>query len=327
MDNNKKYKIGIVGVGPVGQILAVHLQEAGCEVAVCDIDKPKIMLIQKEGIRLEGTVEKQCHFKHTYTNISDLKEFDPDLLIFSIKGYHVPLALEGAGVIIKTESSGQGKPCVISAQNGIDVEQMLAGVFGESNTFRMVVNFAGNQIASNVVKVTFFNPPNFIASINNSRVEIAEDFSELLNITGLQTQVIDSFEILSKVWHKTILNASLSALCGILKFTMKEAMESPDTLEIIEHTITESVEVAKAENIIFGDNFVKSCMGYLQKAGDHYPSLAVDFMNNRQTEIEYINGKIVEYGNKHYIKTPMNLALTNMIKAVSLKNLSKKTDK
>jgi ketopantoate reductase len=62
-------------------------------------------------------------------------------------------------------------------------------------------------------------------------------------------------------------------------------------------------------------------MRYLKNGGDHFPSLAVDIINNRQTEIDYFNGKIVEYGKKHYVKTSLNLSFTNMVKAMTNKNV------
>jgi ketopantoate reductase len=45
-------------------------------------------------------------------------------------------------------------------------------------------------------------------------------------------------------------------------------------------------------------------------------------MNNNPTEIDYMNGKIVEYGRKHYVRTPLNLTFTNLVKAASDKNSS-----
>jgi len=104
------------------------------------------------------------------------------------------------------------------------------------------------------------------------------------------------------------------------RLTMKEAMENPDTLEIVEHLIYEAADVAKAEEIKLPENFVKLCIRYLGSAGNHFPSLAVDLMNNRDTEIDYMNGKIVDYGRKHYIRTPLNLTLTNLVKAITHKN-------
>jgi predicted CoA-substrate-specific enzyme activase len=133
---------------------------------------------------------------------------------------------------------------------------------------------------------------------------------------------VDSFEILRRVWEKTILNSSLSALCGVSQMNMKEVMALPDMVDIIEQVIMESIAVATAENIHFEVNFIRHCLRYLRKSGSHFPSLAVDLMNKRPTEIDYLNGKFVEYGKKHYLPTPMHLAFTNMVKAITQKSLA-----
>ncbi|MCH7525754.1 MAG: hypothetical protein IIC74_12395, partial [Bacteroidetes bacterium] len=193
--------------------------------------------------------------------------------------------------------------------------------FTKSRVLRMVVNYAGNIVTPNTVKVTFFTPPNYIGSINDAKTQEAEAFAQLLNSVGMTTKPVDSFELLKRSWEKTILNSSLSALCGVGRLTMAEAMNDPDTVELIEQIITEAVNVAEIEKIRFPDDFIRQCMRYLNNGGDHFPSLALDVINNRQTEIEYFNGKIVEYGRKHYIRTSLNLSFTNMVKAMTNKNI------
>jgi 2-dehydropantoate 2-reductase len=317
--NNEKPKarrIGIIGLGPVGLILAVHLKEAGCDVVVCDVDKIKINLIRNEGVRLEETFNKVSFFNYVCANVDEMKEYDLDIIIVALKSYQVP------GVLPALARLNNDKMSFISAQNGQDIEQMLSDVFGESKTLRMVVNFAGNLNAPNVVKVTFFNGPNFIASMDDSQNEAAKFITEKLNSVRLDTEHIHSFEIIKRIWEKNILNAALSPLCGIGKLTIKEAMDMPDTVELVEVIIQEALEVAEAEKIKFEDDFIRKCLRYLKKAGNHFPSLAVDLMNNRPTEIDYMNGKIVEYGRKHYIRTSLNLALTNMVKAMTWKSVT-----
>ena len=313
-------KAAVVGLGPVGLILSAHLKEAGFDVAVCDLDKIKINLVRKEGIRLEGAIQRQVQFDHIYSSIADLREFDPDLVFASIKGYQTPAFVQ------QLASLDTGKSVFVSAQNGIDVEQIYASALSESRILRLVINFAGNLNAPHVVKVTFFNPPNYLASLDDSRSETVRLIAEAFNRVNLTTTGVSSFEILRHTWEKTILNSSLSALCGIGKLTIKEAMDMPDTVEIIEQVIEEAVEVAEAEKIKFDDEFIRKCMRYLKKAGDHFPSLAVDLINNRQTEIDYMNGKIVEYGRKYYIRTPLNLSMVNMVKAMTQKNIISQTE-
>ncbi len=313
--NGKAMKTAIVGMGPVGMILASHLQKAGCKVAVCDNDKIKINLIRKEGIRLEGTIELRSSFEHVYGSIDDLAAFGPDLVLVCLKTYHTEASVQQLSTLNREGCH------FVSAQNGIDTEYILADALGESKVLRMVINFAGNLRAPNVVRVTFFNPPNYLASVDDSAAAVANDLAEKMVLAGLDTRVINSFELIRRSWEKAILNSSLSALCGIGRLTIKEAMEMPNTVEIIEQVIQEAVEVAGAEKIYFEDDFIRKCMRYLKKAGDHFPSLAVDLINNRPTEIDYFNGKIVEYGRKHYIRTSLNLSFTNMVRAMTQKML------
>lgn len=118
----QEYKVGIVGLGPVGMTLAVHLKEAGCDVVICDNDKIKINLIRKEGIKLEETINKHCFFNHVCTDIKELADYDLDCIIFSLKTYQTTSILRDA-VSLKND-----KICVVSAQNGLDAEQILSSV-------------------------------------------------------------------------------------------------------------------------------------------------------------------------------------------------------
>ena len=44
--------------------------------------------------------------------------------------------------------------------------------------------------------------------------------------------------------------------------------------------------------------------------------MLIDILNNRKTEIDFLNGKIIELGKKHNIKTPLNLLIYGLVKAI-----------
>jgi len=315
MTDKYNFKVGIVGLGPVGMILAVKLKEAGCNVAVCERNEFKLKKIKEEGIILENGFDSVTKFENVYSSIAEMAPLDLDYLVFSLKSYQTPDAIKEADALHSE------KLTVVAAQNGIDVEELLVSAFGESKTLRMIINYAGNMRTPNVVRVSFFNPPNYIGSVDDNRSKEAQRFADALNSIEFTTEKIDSFELVKCVWEKTILNASLSALCGVGRLTMAEAIADADTIELIEQIINEGIDVADKEKIRFPDDFVRRCMRYLKNGGDHFPSLAVDLINNRPTEIDYFNGKIVEYGRKHYVKTSLNLAFTNMVKAMTNKHV------
>ena len=312
--DKKTYKIGIIGLGPIGQTLAVHLAQAGCEVAITDLDRDKLNLIRKDGIELVSKIEKKSFFKYVCYSIEEMLELDFDILVSAVKDYHVSKTVKVIDEHLKKEV------ILLSAQNGIDIGKRYKCRFPESSILRMVINFAGNLQSPNVTAINFFNPPNYIGSMDDSRTEPAQWFADKLTSADLLTEPVNSFTLNDKVWEKTILNAALSPLCAISRLTMKEAMENGDTLEVIEQILYEAVQVATAEDIKLPDNFIKLAMRYLNSAGNHMPSLAVDMINKRETEIDFMNGKIVDYGRKHYIKTPINLVLTNLVNAISCKD-------
>ena len=313
--DDKKLKIGVIGMGSIGLVLAVTLQEAGCEVVVCDYDKEKMNRIRNEGIKIIGAFNKTCFFDYNYTSVADLLEHDVDILISAVKSYRVDLLLD------QIEHYSHNGMYLLCAQNGIDIGLKYISHFNDSQILRMVINFAGVLNAPNVSSVTFFEPPNYIASINDAHPEVSAKLADLMTKGGMQTDSIDSFTITNHVWAKTILIASISPLCGISNLVINEALKNPDTMEIVEGIIMESLEVAKAEGINLGANISKHLLRSLKNSGSHLPSIAVDMLNGRETEIDYINGKIVEFGRKHYIQTPLNLIFTNLVKAITKKNM------
>ena len=248
---DKKYNIGIIGLGPIGQTLAVHFKLAGCEVAVTDLDRDKLNLVRMEGIEIVSKIEKKSFFKYVYYSVEEMLEHDFDILISAVKDYHVDK------IVKLIEGNLKKQVFLLSAQNGIDIGKKYQGHFPESSILRMVINFAGNLQAPNVTAINFFNPPNYIGSMDDSQEVLAKWVAKTLSSVDLTTEQVNSFSINDKIWEKTILNAALSPLCAISRLTMKEAMTNADTLEIIEQIIYEAVQVANAEQIKLPENFIK----------------------------------------------------------------------
>ncbi|MFQ6677584.1 MAG: ketopantoate reductase family protein [Fidelibacterota bacterium] len=299
--------LGIIGAGPVGLTLAAHLIEAGSQVILCDIDTEKMDVIKKSGIHLTHTIQKQVNADHVCYSIDELEVFHLDLAIISVKTTALPM------VIKQLSKIDNGHMYVMCAQNGIDNELIAAEKFGKDKTLRMVINYAGGMKTPNTVDITFFNPPNYVAPLKEEGKPIAEKVCIFLNSVNLNTDICGSNEIQNHVWEKAILNAALSGLCAISRRTMKEVMSFPETVDIITGLIDESIQVAKKENIEIRDGFRNDGIGYLKNAGHHKPSMLIDVENGVKTEIDQLNGKIVEYGKKHGLRTPLNQAVTALI--------------
>lgn len=302
--NNNGMRIGVVGMGPVGAVLGAHLIEAGAYVVLCDLSQKKMDIIKKKGISLQFKFEKKIQVSEVCYSVQELQMYDLDLVILAVK---TPVLEK---VVAQLAEIKTDKMFVLVAQNGIDNELVVAREFTDQKTLRMVINYAGN-ISENKVHVSFFNPPNYIAALMPQGEEVAQKITDLLNSVDLTTEIPE--DIIDHVWQKAILNASLSAVCAITRKTMKEVMDFPKTLDLVEGIIDESVAIAEKEKIDLGKKFRRYSIRYLKNAGHHRPSMLVDLENGDRTEIDQLNGKIVDYGRKHYLPTPLNQSVTALV--------------
>jgi len=296
----------VVGLGPVGCILAAHLIEGGAHVAVCDQLIDRVDAIRKHGIKLTYTFNKTVKVNEACYTPQELEMYDLDLIVIAVK---TP-ALRT--VISQLAEIGCDKFQVMCAQNGIDNEMEVAREFGDPRTMRMVINFAGNMVNQHTVHASFFNPPNYMSPILlDGGGKVADQFVETLNRSGLTMEVPE--DIQDFVWEKAILNSALSALCAIARRTMKDVMDFPKTFDMVEAIIDESVRVAEAEGINLGKKFRRFSIRYLKNAGHHRPSMLVDLELGHPTEIDYLNGRIMEYGRKHCVPTPLNQSVAALV--------------
>jgi 2-dehydropantoate 2-reductase len=303
-NNNNGLRIGVIGIGPVGAVLGAHLIEAGAFVVLCDLVHQKMDSIKKKGVVLKYKFEKKVEVAEVCYSVQELEMYDLDVVILSVK---TP-ALQK--VVSQLKEIATEKMFVVVAQNGIDNEVIVAREFGDNRTLRMVINYAGN-ISENKVHVSFFNPPNYLAALMPQGEEIAQKLVDMLNSVDLITEIPE--DIIDHVWEKAILNAALSAICAITRKTMKEVMDFPMTLDLVEAIIDESVRIAEKERIDLGKKFRRFSVRYLKHAGHHRPSMLVDLENGHRTEIDQLNGKIVDYGKKHYLPTPLNQSVTALV--------------
>jgi 2-dehydropantoate 2-reductase len=121
------------------------------------------------------------------------------------------------------------------------------------------------------------------------------------------------------IWRKAILNACMNPVCAVTGLTMSQAMNDPIVFQLVDALIKECVIVARANEIALGWDFYPYAIEYMKSAGDHKPSMLVDIEMKRRTEIDFMNGKFVEYGERTEVKTPYNKTLRALVKALEPK--------
>ena len=312
----KKPTIGIIGMGPVGSILAAHLADSGENVVAEDIVEDLLLEIRKQGLNVSGITELTATIHETAQSIAELAEYKPNIVFIATKACILKNVLPRLEQIYTPDMK------IVSYQNGLGNEQLIAETLEIDTTYRVVINYAGNRISHGQVKMNWFQPPNYIGALRNGQYttdETTQYIARVMTTAGLQTE--ETGAIKEHVWKKTIMNSALCSICAVTGQTMKEAMEFTPTRNLAVKILDEGLEVAEADGYDFGDEALAEFTSYLEKGGAHKPSMLIDVEHKRPTEVDFMSGAIACYGAEYEIPTPVNSTFTGLLKALEHKYL------
>jgi 2-dehydropantoate 2-reductase len=301
-------KFAVVGAGPVGCIVAAFLARGGYEVTLCDVQTSLLEPALDPGITLSGTEDFQARVAKTTTRVDQLADDPPDVVIVTVKATALPIitsALEGF--------IDEGR-YVVSWQNGIDTELILAERLGKRQVMRAVVNYGCILEGPAKARMVFHHRPHYLQELDPASREAALGVCHVLTECGLDTQHTE--QIRNMVWSKTVNNSSMNPVCAVTGKTMFEVINDPIVFSLVDSLLKEGVRVARANELLLGPDFYTDCIDYIKEAGHHKPSMLQDIEAKRQTEIDYINGKIIEYGERAGVPTPYNTTLRSLVKAI-----------
>lgn len=305
----KKYKIGIIGAGPVGLILGAHLGNSEHDVFIVDILSDLVSSIKTKGIKIVGKINLESKITDAFTEIEQLYNLNIDYVFLCVKAVILP------EIINQLKKIGS-ETYFICFQNGIDTEKIVTEIIPQNKVFRGIVNYAGGVVENGVINMTFFHTPNFIGNITTENKPISKEISNILTQSGLETKFVEN--IRKEIWRKSILNSVMMLETVITGLTMDRIMNLPQTKKIVENLLKEFLLVAKAEGYIYEDNFSEKAIHYLSNAGEHKTSMLVDFEKGNPLEIGFLNEKLQEYADKNNITCTYNEIMISLVKGLIL---------
>lgn len=304
-------KIGVIGAGPIGSLLSSHLIRGGHEVTLCEINSARRESLLQKGIGVTGVREFHVPVASVVASVDRFADAPPELLFVAVKAQVLPLVSSSIQDFAVPEMT------VVSWQNGIDTERVLADHLRPQQVVRAVINHGVSFLPSGEVGIAFDHPPHFVQEIVSEGERKALSVATVLTESGLETERSDHLE--TAVWKKGVLNAALNALCALTGMNMQEAWEDTYASWLAKQILREGIQVARANEVFLGHQFYRWALDYLRDAGGHKPSMLIDREAGRRTEIDFINGKIVEYGEIAGIPTPFNRTMLALVKAVEKK--------
>jgi len=292
-------KIFVLGAGAVGSVFGAFLSKK-YDVTLIGREN-HVKAINLNGLRLSGEVNEVFHVRAE----KEIRVIPKNtLIILTTKAHESAEAIKGIKKLLKKDT------VILIIQNGLGNEEIVNKIVGyEAKVLRGVTMIAAEFFEPG--KVNFLNGETVI-----EYDEAAEKIAKVFNECGLKTRL--SNEIEREIWCKLIINCVTNPLTAIFRVRNNEVIS--ETLKTVRHEIVrECAQIAEAEGVSLPNNLLEEIDRKIAKY-TNFSSMCQDILKGEKTEIDFLNGKIVELGRKHGIPTPVNEVLVAFIKFLEEKS-------
>jgi 2-dehydropantoate 2-reductase len=299
-------RVCVVGCGAVGSLFAANLSQLeDVEVWAYDLSREHVDAINRDGLRLTGAGDVLGRPRATS---------DPGVLpacefgIVATKAMHTESAVQ-ATVAAFTEG------CVATVQNGLGNEEAIAK-FTErvirGTTFPAGKLVAPGRVQWDVKGETTFGP---FEPRPAPLAEVAR-LAEACTRAGMPANAVPDAR--GPQWRKVIFNAATNPIGALTGLTHGRVCEDPGLRRLVSGLVDEGKAVAAAQGIELDadpeeliDHAAKPEVAYGHKA-----SMLQDVEAHRPTEIDYLNGGIVRFGEELGVPTPLTRAIWSLVKGL-----------
>ncbi len=317
-------KIAVVGCGGIGSVVSAILASQGRNVNCIELIEESVRVLQDQGIRLEGEMGIFHARVKAFTSLSRTRE-KFDVIIITVKN----------NVLERVFSEATNYLCaggfIVTLQNGLE-GLSIAERYPSVKLVAGAVGFNAIQLNYGECLVTSQGG----ITIGNLTRATADDLFLLKGILEPGISIDISKNIVGVLWAKLLIICGIAGLGGISGLLLGVLLKKKTARKLFYRIVTEGVRVARVHGVriekfgksINPEKFGNGKGGYplflrwllLKIVGLKYknlrPGVQLDLENERKTEIDYLNGKIVVLGAETGIETPLNQRLVEMVKEI-----------
>lgn len=289
-------KISVMGAGAVGCYYGGMLARAGHEVVM--IARPEhAQAMQNNGLLLDTQAFKEHVTVQASTDPASVQ--GSNAVLFCVKSTDT----ESAGAAIQLYL--QNNTVVLSLQNGVDNAQRLSGLLTQP------------VIPAVVYVATEMAGPGHVRHHGRGELLLgpwqgSTAFVSMLTQAGIPTQV--SNNVTGALWDKLIINCAVNALSAIPQMAYGQLMQGPGVEQVMRDVVQECLLVAQAAGVVLTADPWAAVQRIAQTMPTQRSSTAQDLARGKRSEIDHLNGYVVQLGHTLGVPTPANRVLHTLVK-------------
>lgn len=298
--------IGIAGSGALGCGFGYMLQKNGQNVTLLDYWEDHIEAIRNNGLTVSVNGVKGT-LPMTIARPEEVSG-EMDVIFVFTKAMGLEKMMTQINHLIGTKTK------IVCLLNGLGHLKTLEAFVDRRNIIMGTTVWTAGIIAPGETQLNGNGP----VELQNSHPEEEEAARVIVNIlkdSGLFGEY--SKNVKYTTWRKACINGTMNALCALLDASIDQLFASPSIDSLLNGIVDEFAAVAKAQDDIEidRDEMIHYLKEVASRLGSHYPSMHQDLFNRRPTEIDYLNGAVVEAAEKYGIEAPHCRRMTDLIHA------------
>jgi 2-dehydropantoate 2-reductase len=308
-------KILLYGAGAVGLGLASCLLKNGQQVDLIGREETVTALqhngLQRTGLFGEFTAAPESF--GAYSSLNELPQTDYDFILVCTKSFDTRTSAEQIAAIPFWNNASTP---IVLCQNGWGNAEIFAEQFPKARikSGRVITGFRRPQ--KHQVDITVHADAIHLGSLFDDDMSGLETLSAAIDAGGIPCEVTAT--ISKDLWAKMLYNCMLNGLSTVFDVPYGLLGESPHTCELMESIAQEVYAVMTAAGYAThwasAEDYIATFYKHqLPPTYNHEPSMLQDIRAGKRTEIDALNGAVVQLGQQHGVVTPTNTTLTRMI--------------
>ncbi|MDD5686255.1 MAG: 2-dehydropantoate 2-reductase [Elusimicrobia bacterium] len=300
--------IVIVGAGAMGTLFAGFLAKGGNNVTVLARDKKKEIILKKKGIKITGL--SKFFISPAKVRITSLPDSvsSQDLIIIFVKSY------DTSSVIPSIRKMMGKNTVVLTLQNGLRNYENISKYITKNRIIRGVT--LESAIFVKYGEVIHTGKGDTIIDKNDNI--LSKRICNIFNHCGIKTSLSKSID--SVIWSKLILNCAINPVAAVTGVKNGEIAKNKNYKEVAVESGKEVMKVAKVLGIkILFSKISEKIEKVCSSTSRNINSMLADVVASHKTEIDYLNGAVVDIANKIKVEVPVNKALLKMVKKLEKK--------
>lgn len=301
-------KIAVLGAGALGCSIGGTLARTGHEVTLINRNRAHVDAINHDGLRMRTAQGELTVRARAATSAQGLGT--QDLVIVLVKSFHTREAMAGA-----LELVGPGT-VVMSLQNGLGHEDVLAELVGRERLLAGKTYVGGVMLAPGSIIAGVTGKETLIGELDGRITPRALAIGEAFNAAGMATTVSDNIQGI--IWDKLLVNVATGAVAAITRLTYGPLYQLPEIEATAIAAVQEAMDVARACGIPLTTPEARAAWTKASAGlpADFKTSMLQSLEKGSVTEIDFINGAVVRWGERCGVATPVNRTLAACIKGI-----------